>query len=131
MKDEPFYPRRYFLSLIGLTISGFAGCLGGTPNADAGRSEEAAEKLFTRIRDGDVEGANEVVADDGPVGSLNESDVEEAGYVGVETETIVVQEETAIVGVTLTYESGDTDELEVGLRRIDGEWLVWEQLDRP
>ena len=92
---------------------------------------EVTETLFTRIRDGDIEGANDVIADDGPVGSLNESDIQEAEYVEVETETVVVQDETAIVRVTLVGESGRANELEVGLRKIDSEWLVWEQLDNP
>lgn len=106
----------------------FSGCLdGGTSEAE--RVEKVTETLFTRIREGDVEGANEMIADGGPIGGLNESDIQEAEYVEVDAETVVVQDETAIVRVTLIYESGDTDELEVGLRKIDGEWLVWEQLD--
>ncbi|MDZ7689114.1 MAG: hypothetical protein U5J64_10460 [Halobacteriales archaeon] len=119
--------RRKFLLLVA-TCPSVAGCLGGG-TSDARRAEEAVETLFTRVRDGDLEGANDMIADDRPIGELNESDTEEAEYVGVDTETVVVQDETAVVRVTLTYEPGDTDELEVGLRKIDGEWLVWEQLD--
>ena len=113
-----------------LVTSASAGCLGdGT--SEAGGAEAAVETLFVRVRDGDLEGANKMIADEGPVGSLNESDIQEAEYVEVETETVVVQDETAIVRVTLVGESGRANELEVGLRKIDSEWLVWEQLDNP
>lgn len=120
--------RRRFLLLLATSAS--AGCLGGG-TSEAGEAEAAVETFFIRIRDGDLEGANEMVADEGPLGRIDESVVESAEYAEVDTETVVVQDETAIVRVTLIYESGDPDELEVGLRKIDDEWLVWEQLDNP
>lgn len=131
MVDEVFCGRRDLLSVMGAAITGsVAGCLGGD-GSEGEEARKAAETLFVRVREGDIEGANEMIANEGPVGELNESDIEEAEYVDVETETVVVEGESAIVRVTLTDESGSANVLEVGVRKIDGEWLVWEQLANP
>lgn len=127
-------------------LAGLAGCSGilgsdGSEDPDdsggsqnSGGPAEAVETFYETAARGDVEAVNDRIHPDSPLGEFGADDAEAAAEMNIVVEGTGVEErsgDSADVTVTLSAddpESGDRETAEqvVRLRRVDGEWLLYD-----
>jgi len=122
--------RRRYLSLTATAAAiSLAGCSG---DDGPGGPADAMQQFVDRNNEGDVEGVNELIADDGDIDPLTEEDaafLEEVEVEATNIEVLSEDEESAEVEVVLRFTQGDSIETDTRiyeLRVIDGEWRFWD-----
>lgn len=109
-------------------MTGLAGCLGD--NGDS--PEDVVEEFVDRIDDGDHNGVNELIADDGEMDPWTAEDAAFLEAVDVELTNLEIDEESdsqVFAATTIRMEHGDTLETETTeyeLRDVDGDWRFWD-----
>lgn len=132
--------RRTLLAATAAATAGAAGCAGilenGTSEDDRGPAETVATFYRTLAR-GNREGANELVHPDSPVGEVGQEIVNEFEGTDLrveQTEVLSRDGDTAEARIEMSLSPPEEDgrvsgDLRFELRREDGEWLLWEDLD--
>lgn len=120
--------RRFLLASTATAVTAtIAGCFGGGDDP-----ENVIEEFTRRTDNGDVEGVNELIADDAPMDNWNHEDAAQMEVWDVELthlETLEEDDDTASVEMTFRIDTGNQVVSETRvyeLRKIDGEWLLWD-----
>lgn len=128
--------RRSFLAASAGALAGLGGCSGLLGDGDSGDRgpAETVEAFFETAASGDAAAANEYVHPDSPLGSMEPEDAAELAAADPTIEEAEVRNrsgDTAEVRVVFSADVPDgggreTTELVFELRRVDGEWLLWD-----
>lgn len=127
--------RRQFLVGAGCAITAtIAGCTGGSSGP-----EGTVEEFYSRVDDGDLDGAEELLHPDSDE-SFDDEDPDEFEELDIdvtETEEILNEDDEAIVEVTIAIsgelfgeEFEEEETAQILLRESDGDWLIVEEGDR-
>lgn len=129
--------RRAYLTGVTVSVAGLSGCSGilgdsGDGGSDPDGPAETAAAFQTALIETDVEGANDRLHGDSPIGEVTTSHTESYQDADIEldgTEVLEENDTTATVEVSMTVSSDNgrqtTPSLVYELRTEDGEWRVY------